>query len=104
MNCQELWTRLLAGLRERELIPWDAAALTPAEIAFHVREKTGDACVERFVWDYYYPAAYGRCDGRMSEAEAQRIVRSFEKQAAEPAASPPTAGAPCCLCRRVQVR
>ncbi len=104
-----LWQRLLATLLGRGLLPKGELTFTPAEVARHVVNTTGDERVRRFVEGYYYPVSYGQLDGPLSDQEAERLVASLEKRPLKPSAraqsapaapAPKGAGRTCSICGR----
>jgi hypothetical protein len=73
-RARKLWQRALKALASAHRLPYEYRTLTPAEIA----RRTGDQRLNRLVYEYYYPAHYGRGAGNLSEEEAAQIVAAIE--------------------------
>ncbi len=102
----DLWRELRSFLQARGELPLEYEVLTPAEIAQAVRQTSGDARPQRFVWSYYYPQHYGAAAA--DDREAAALVGSFHAAAepeapATPEASPPSPDS-CALCGRQPAR
>ncbi len=74
-----LWEKLLDLIDRQGILSLRSLKATPGEIARHVRSGTGDNRVHRFVWGYYYPRAFGKEQGSMTENEAKAIIESFNR-------------------------
>ena len=78
-NPKFLWENLLDRLEREGLLFHQSMKATPAEIAKHVRAKTGDNRVHRFVWSYYYPRTFGNEAGALSDLDAEALVESYNR-------------------------
>lgn len=85
---EQLWQRLLAWLRQQRVLP--EGNFTPAEIARRADEALADERVRRFIFEYYYPRAYGQVDGTWSDEAAEELVTSLEKHGHVAVPSNPT--------------
>ena len=77
---QLLWEQLVDHLDREGMLPLQSLRSTPSEIAGQVAKRYGDIRVQRFVWDYYYPRAFGNVNGKLAEGDAEALVLSFRKQ------------------------
>lgn len=78
-KAEMLWERLLDLLDQEGLLFHQAIQSTPAEIANHVRSKTGDTRIHRFVWSYYYPRTFGNMGGSLTDLDAEALVDSYNR-------------------------
>ncbi len=74
-----LWEQLVDHLDREGMLPLQTLKSTPSEIAAQVARRYGDIRVQRFVWDYYYPRAFGNQNGKLGEGDAEALVLSFRK-------------------------
>ena len=72
-----LWKRVQSCLRKRG-VPMDDSA-TPGDLARRADERLGTREVSRFVFEYYYPSAYGESLAPDVVATAQAWVEQFER-------------------------
>ncbi|MDP1587100.1 MAG: HEAT repeat domain-containing protein [Prosthecobacter sp.] len=72
-----LWKRVQSCLQKRG-VPTDDAA-TPGDLSRRADERLGTREVSRFVFEYYYPSAYGESLASDVVATAQAWVEQFER-------------------------
>ena len=100
-----LWEELYNLLKVAGLLPVLPEAMTPAEIAAHVRTVSGDDRAEQFIRDYHYPNRYGGETGAMTHEAALLLLASFKThEIRETTASDVSPASPCLLCIRRNAR
>lgn len=90
-TAKALWLDLVRLLDDRNLLPANAATMTPSELVREVVKSSGDARIRSFVEDYYYPRHFGGETSGMTDAQARDLfewIAAGLKQAEFPPASP----------------
>ena len=79
-KAEYLWEKLIDMLDRDGLLAQQSLRATPAEIAQHIRARTGDSRIDRFVWAYYYPRTFGNELGALSDLDAEALVESYNRR------------------------
>jgi len=92
-----LWKRLTSALHGRSVGP----AVSQGALAAEARSKLGTDLVDQFLNGYFFERQYGGGNSRLTDQQAEELVRQIENLpqfvAAIPAAASPSNGAWHCM-------